>query len=191
MDLIGDLMKQVGTGENLAALSSTIGGDEKGVQSALGLALPMVMGSMAKTASKPGGADLVTSMIGQMGGGTSTDSMATYLSTPVSTGGAEIVSSLLGSQLGAIQNAIAQKTGLPPAVVSTLLAVVTPMILGAVGKQFTDRKMDSTSLNALLGDQAKMAIQSSPDAAALADQFLGAEQETSGLLGSIKKIFGV
>ena len=36
-----------------------------------------------------------------------------------------------------------------------------------------------------------MAMKSSPDAAALADQFLGAEQETPGILGSIKKIFGM
>lgn len=190
MDIIGDLMKQVGTGENLAALSSAVGGDEKGVQSALSLALPMLMGSMAKTASKPEGADLVTSMIGQMGGSAPTDDLATYLATPAAPGGTDIVSSLLGSQMGTIQNAISQKTGLPPAIVSTLLAIVTPMIFGAVSKQFTGTKIDSTGLNTLLGDQAKMAMQSSPDAAALADQFLGAEQETSGILGSIKKIFG-
>lgn len=191
MDIIGELMNQVGTGENLTALSSVVGGDEKNVQSALGLALPVLMGSMAKTASAPGGADLVTSMIGQMGGGVSTDSMATYLATPASTGSNDIVGSLVGSQMGAIQNAIAQKTGLPPAVIGTLLAIVTPMILGAVKKSFTDKTMDQNSLNTLLGEQAKMAMKSSPDAAALADQFLGAEQESPGILGSIKKIFGM
>lgn len=191
MDIMGDLIKQVGTGENLTALSSTLGGDEKSVQSALGLALPMVMGSMAKTAAKPGGADLITSMMGQVGGGVATDSMASYLSTPAPSGGSDIVSQLLGGQMGAIQNAISQKTGLPPAIVGTLLAVVTPMILGAVKNKFTDKKMDSAGLTSLLGDQAKVAMQSSPDATALADQFLGAEEETAGILGSIKKIFGM
>ena len=183
-------MKQVGTGENLTALSSSLGGDEKNVQSALGLALPMLMGSMAKTAAKPGGADLITSMIGQTGGG-ATDNMASYLSTPAPSGGTDIVSQLLGSQMGAIQNTISQKTGLPPAIVGTLLAVVTPMVLGAVKNMFTDKKMDSAGLTSLLGDQAKVAMQSSPDAAALADQFLGAEEETTGILGSIKKILGM
>lgn len=191
MDIMGDLIEQVGTGENLTALSSTLGGDEKSVQSALGLALPMVMGSMAKTAAKPGGADLITSMMGQVGGGVATDSMASYLSTPAPSGGSDIVSQLLGGQMGAIQNAISQKTGLPPAIVGTLLAVVTPMILGAVKNKFTDKKMDSAGLTSLLGDQAKVAMQSSPDATALADQFLGAEEETAGILGSIKKIFGM
>lgn len=191
MDIMGDLIKQVGTGENLTALSSTLGGDEKSVQSALGLALPMVMGSMAKTAAKPGGADLITSMMGQVGGGVATDSMASYLSTPAPAGGSDIVSQLLGGQMGAIQNAISQKTGLPPAIVGTLLAVVTPMILGAVKNKFTDKKMDSAGLTSLLGDQAKVAMQSSPDAAGLADQFLGAEEETAGIVGSIKKIFGM
>lgn len=191
MDIMGDLIEQVGTGENLTALSSTLGGDEKSVQSALGLALPMVMGSMAKTAAKPGGADLITSMMAQVGGGVATDSMASYLSTPAPSGGSDIVSQLLGGQMGAIQNAISQKTGLPPAIVGTLLAVVTPMILGAVKNKFTDKKMDSAGLTSLLGDQAKVAMQSSPDATALADQFLGAEEETAGILGSIKKIFGM
>ena len=184
-------MSQVGTGEDLAALSSTVGGDEKSVQSALSLALPMLMGSMAKTASKPGGADLMTSIIGQAGGGVVADSMPAYLASSASTGGTDIVSGLLGGQMGAIQNTIAQKTGLPPAVVGTLLAVVTPMLLSAVKKRFTDTKMEPAGLPALLGDQATTAMQPSPDAAALAGQFLETGQETPGILGSIRNIFGM
>lgn len=192
MDIFGDLMKQVGTGEGLTALSSTVGGDEQKVQSALGLALPMVMGSLAQTAARPGGADQLTSMIGQMGGGVAADSPASYLAaTSAAPGGTDLVGSILGSQMGTIQNAIAQKTGLPPAVVGTLLAVVTPMILGAVKNRFTDKQMDPGSLSTLLGDEAKTAMQSSPDAAALATQYLEAEPETSGIMGSLKKILGM
>lgn len=99
--------------------------------------------------------------------------------------------SILGSQMGTIQNAIAQKTGLPPAVVGTLLAVVTPMILGAVKNRFPDKQMDPGSLSTLLGDEAKTAMQSSPDAAALASQYLEAKPETSGIMGSLKKILGM
>ncbi|NLX48318.1 MAG: DUF937 domain-containing protein [Methanospirillum sp.] len=192
MDLVGDLLKQVGTGDNLAALSTAVGGDSAGVQSALGLALPMLMGSMANTAARPGGADMLTSMMGQLGGESPAGDMAAYLSTPAAaTGGGDIVSRLLGSQMGAIQNAIAQKTGLPPAVIGSVLAIVTPMMLRAVSQAFTGKKMDQAGLTSLLGDQAEMAMKSSPDAAALAGQFLDVQQESTGILGSIKKILGM
>ena len=48
MNIVADLMKQVATGDNLSMISKSVGSDEKSVQSALGMGLPMIMGSMAR-----------------------------------------------------------------------------------------------------------------------------------------------
>ena len=190
MDIVADLMKQVGTGDNLSAISKSVGGDEKGVQSALGMGLPMIMGSLSNTASKPGGADMITNMMGQLGGSNPVDNLGGFLGSPAAAGGSGMVSSLLGSQMAPIQNAISQKTGLPPAIVGKVLAIAAPMLLGYVGKMFAGKKMDQQGLTNLLGEQSKVAMQSSPDAANMAKQLLGSQPEASGASGMLKKLFG-
>jgi hypothetical protein len=190
MDIVADLMKQVTTGDNLSMISKNVGGDETGVQAALGMGLPMIVGSLANTASKPGGADLITGMMGQLGGSNPMDNLGNFLGTPAAAGGSGMVSGLLGSQMGPIQNAISQKTGLPPASVGKVLAIAAPLVLGSIGKMFAGQKMDQKGLTTLLGEQSRMAMQSSPDAATMAKQLLGAQQDTAGAAGIFKKFLG-
>lgn len=190
MDIVGDLLKQVATGDNLAQISKSVGGDEKGVQSALGMALPMILGSISNTASKPGGADMITGMLGQMGGSNPMDNLGSFLGSPAAAGGSSMVSSLLGSQMAPIQNAIAQKTGLPPTIIGKVLAIAAPMVIGYVGKMFAGKKVDSQGLTSLLGEQSKMAMAASPDAANMAKDLLGSTPEAGGASGFFKKLFG-
>ena len=106
-------MKQVATGDNLAMISKSVGGNGKAVQSAFGMGLPMIMGSMANNASKPGGTDVLTKMLAQGAASNPMDNLGGFLGNPAAAGGSGMVSTLFGSQMGMIQNAISQKTGLP------------------------------------------------------------------------------
>lgn len=191
MDIVADLMKQAATGDNLAMISKAVGGDGNAVQSALGMGLPMIVGSMAGTAAKPGGADMLTKMIAQAGGSSPLDNMSGFLGGSSALGGSSMVGTLFGSQLAPVQNAIAQKTGLPPEIVGKVLAIAAPMVIAQIGKMTGGQKTDAAGLTSLLGDQSKMALAGSPDAAALAKQFLAAETAGSGGgLGFLKKFLG-
>ena len=190
MDIIADLMKQVATGDNLSLISKSVGSDEKSVQSALGMGIPMIMGSMAQTAQTPGGADMITSMMGQMGGSNPIDNLGGFLGSSAASGGSGMAHSILGSQMAPISNAIAQKTGLPPAVVEKILAIATPMIMGYVTKSMGGKQVDQQGLASLLGDQSKMAMQSSPDASRLAERVLGSQKDAAGVPGVLKKFPG-
>ena len=190
MDIVADLMKQVATGDNLSMISKSVGGDNKAVQSALSMGLPMIMGSMATTASKPGGADTLTKMLTQAGGSNAMTSVSGLLGNTAAAGGSNMVSTLFGSQMGTIQNAIAQKTGLPPAAVGKVLEIAAPMVIGYVGKMFVSQKMDTKSLTSLLGDQSKVALQASPEAAGMAKQLMGAQESSGGIPGILKRVLG-
>jgi hypothetical protein len=190
MDIVADLMKQVATGDNLSMISKSVGGDGKAVQSALSMGLPMIMGSMANTASKPGGADVLTKMLGQAGSSNPIDNLGGFMANPAAAGGSGMVNTLFGSQMGTIQNAISQKTGLPPAAVGKVLEIATPLVMGYVGKMFVQQKMDTKSLTSLLGDQSKIALQASPDAAGLAQQVMGTQESSGGIGGIFKKVLG-
>ncbi len=192
MDIVADLMKQVATGDNLSMLAKSVGGDNTAVQSALSMGLPMIMGSMANTAAAPGGADILTKMLTQGASSNPLDNLGGFLSNPAAAGGSAMVSTLFGGQMNAIQSAISQKTGLPPALVSQVMAIAAPMVIGYVGKMFVSQKMDTKGITSLLGDQSKLAMAASPDAAALAKQFLttAAPESSGGIMGFIKKLFG-
>jgi OOP family OmpA-OmpF porin len=187
MDIVADLMKQVATGENLSMIAKSVGGDNKAVQSALSMGFPMVMGSLANTASKPGGADMLRIVLAKAGGSNPLDNMGGFLSNPAGAGGAAMMTALFGSQMSGIQTAISQKTGLPPEIVSKVMAIATPMVMGYVGKMFVSQKMDAAGLTSLLTDQSKMALAGSPDAAAMAQQLLGTQAGSGGISGILKK----
>lgn len=188
MDSIAqELMKQVASGDNLALISQSVGGDPSAVQSALGMAMPLILGSMSNNTSKSGGMDAMMGMLSQVGGANPMDNLSGFLGGQQS-GGAGLVSSILGSQLGPIQNAIATKTGLPPAVVGKILQIAVPMVLGQVSKT-GGGGMDKSSLISLLGEQSKMAMQSSPDVADIAQQLLASQGGSGGIMNTLKNIF--
>jgi len=151
----------------------------------------MLLGSMSNTASKSGGTDMLTQMLAQTGGSSPLDNIGGFLGSSAAAGGSGMLNSLLGSQLTPIQNAIAKKTGLPPAVVGKVLAIAAPMLIGYVGKMVTQKKMDTAGLTTLLGEESKLAMQSSPEAASMAKEFLGAQEGTGGLAGLLKKLLKV
>jgi hypothetical protein len=187
--MVESLMKQVATGDNLSALSKAVGGDQNAVKSAMGMGLPLIVGSMASKAAAPGGADMLMDMISKTGGSNPMDNLGGFLSNPQGAIGATMVNSLLGSQLTGIQTAISQKTGLPPAIVGQVLTIATPIVMGYVSKMFMGKKMDAAGLTSMLGAESKMAMQSSPDAANLAKQFLASPEVQSGIMASLKKLF--
>jgi hypothetical protein len=188
--IVENLMKQLLSGENLPAISKSVGGDDKAVKSALDMGLPLLLGSMSNNASKPGGADMLMKMMTQTGSSNPMDNISNHLSNPEAAGGSGMVSSLFGSQMVPIQNAISQKTGLSPAAVGKLMAIVTPLLLGSIGKTFMGQNMDPKGLSNLLGDQSKMAIQSSPEASSMAKQLLAAQEGSGGVMGMLKKLLG-
>jgi hypothetical protein len=134
------MMTQVSSEDNLSVISKSVGGDEPAVKSALSMGLPMLLGSLSNTTSKPGGTDMLTKMLAQTGGSDPMDNISSFLGSPAAAGGGGMLNSLLGSQLGPIQNAIAQKTGLPPAVVGKVLAIAAPMLMCHGGRWLPSRR---------------------------------------------------
>ena len=70
------------------------------------------------------------------------------------------------------------------------MEIATPLVMGYVGKMYVSQKMDTKSLNTLLGDQSRMAMQVSPDAAAMAKQMIGDQASSGGVSGILKKVLG-
>lgn len=183
-------MEQVTAGDNLSNIAASVGGGEKRVQSAFSMALPLLMGSMANIASKPSVANALMGMLTQAGANNPLDNLGRFLDGPEASEGSGLLNMLLGNQMGAIQNAISEKTGLASSAVNKLLAIAAPIVMSYIGKIFTEQRMDQKGLSSLLEGQMKMVTQSSPEAAAMAKQFLGPEEKSSGIMAWLKKFIG-
>ncbi len=183
-------MSSLSSGNHISAISRSVGGDETAVKSALGMSMPLVLGAMANHASKPGGTEMLTKTLAQAGTSNPLDNMSGLLSNPSAAGGSGIANTLLGSQMGTIQNAISQKTGLPPAAVGQVLAIAIPLVMSHVGKMVVQKNMDTKNLTGLLADHSQAALQSSPDAAGIAQQLQALQESGGGFSGILKKVLG-
>jgi hypothetical protein len=189
--IVDDVMNTLTSGNNLSVISKSVGGNETAVKSALGMGLPLVLGAMANHASTPGGTEMLTKTLTQARESNPLDNLSSHLSNPAAAGGSGMASMVLGSQMGTIQNAISEKTGLPPAAVGQVMAIAIPVIMGHLGKMFVQQKMDTNNLTGILGDHAKMALQSSPEAASIAQQLPAAQESAGGISGILKKTLNI
>jgi len=187
--IVEGLMKQMMSGDNLSVMSNNVGADERSTKSALEMGLPLLLGALSAKASKPEGANAIISSLAQVDSNNPLDSMASYFGGSGSSQGTDMLNSILGSSLQPIQQAISRKTGLPAGVVGQLLSMALPLVLGSLTKSTSGQSMGTNDLSKLLGDQSKMAMSSSPDAAGVMKELLASQEGGTGMMGLIKKLF--
>ena len=176
MDIVSDLIQQAGSSNVVSQLGSATGADPGAITSALGMSVPVALGSMARTAAQPGGAETLSALASQ----------AAAVPAGSAAGGSAIAASLFGSQLAPVQNAIAERTGLPPAVVGQILAVAVPMVLNYLTQKAGGQ--GAAGLAGLVAGQAQTTLAASPDAASIVEQ-LAVSQAEGSVSGMLKKLF--
>ena len=150
-----DLVQSYLGGPALRQISSVLGESESETQSALAVAVPATIGALVKQASTPAGASALSSLLEK------TDtSLLGNLPASLSGGGKGLMEagtslgrSLFGSQLDGVSDALSRVTGMGKGVISSLLALITPIVLGVVAKEKRDKGLDASGLAQLLGSQ--------------------------------------
>jgi hypothetical protein len=190
MESISSTLMQSLSGDNLSTIGNLIGTDRQGAQSVLSTAVPLLLGSMAKTAAQPGGAATLTGMLGDNGLASAADDVGGYLSHPDVSGGSNILGTLLGNQQGALTDLIARQTGFSADAISRALAIMAPIVLGFVGKLMRQQNLDAGALTSFLGIQSEMALANAPGAKNILASLVGGAAGGGGFLGRLKKLFG-
>jgi len=159
MNLLKMLQDQMG-GELMEKAGSFLGESTETTSSAMGAALPSILGSLISKGSSQSGAsgilDMVTkggfdggmlSNIGSMfGGGDATSGL-------IKSGGG-ILSSLMGNKLGGLTDMIASMSGMKKSSSSSLLSMAAPIVMNMLGKKILGDKMGAGGLMKFLGSQA-------------------------------------
>ena len=77
---------------------------------------------------------------------------------------------------------------MPTGVVGKILAMALPLLMGSLSKNL-GKNMGPEDLSKLLGEQSKMALSASPNAAGVMQELSASEKSSGGLLERIKKAF--
>ena len=143
-------------GETLGQLAGAIGGDSDLVSKGVAAALPALIGGLARNARQPDGAGAIASALGNDHDGSILDSLgAVFGGSPwaqqqANRHGERILGHVFGDNRGRVERQVEQTSGLSSSLVSKLLPLLAPVVMGYIGKRLSGGGGDqvATSLEA-------------------------------------------
>jgi hypothetical protein len=129
--ILDQVSRQLDPG-TINTISRQLGVDPQAAQQAVSLALPMLIGGMAKNVEQPGGAASLESALGEHSG--TLENMAAIFGNPSAGPGAGILGHILGGRQPKVENGIGSASGLDPQKVSQLLMMLAPIVMGVLAK---------------------------------------------------------
>jgi hypothetical protein len=195
--MIESLMGSLG-GDNLGALMGALGGDAAGTdetvtKNAIGSSIGAILGGLAQNASKPEGAESLFSAVKDKHDGGILDDLGGFLSGGDAEDGGKILGHVFGDNRANVESQVAQAAGIEPSIVSKLLPMLAPMVMGWLGKKVTSGSLNPAGLGGLLQQEKATAESSMPDLGGLLGGLLGGDessQSAGGILGMLKNLFG-
>ena len=163
MNLTGLLSEALG-GDAVGQISQAIGADESTTNSAIQAALPMLIGGLARNTQSEDGASALLNAVNKDHDGSILDDVAGFISGGAGGGiGSAILGHVLGGQQGQVEQGISAASGLDMGKVGPLLAMLAPVVMGALGRSNQQAGgLDIGSLAGLLGGAHQQMSSSSP-----------------------------
>ncbi|MGI9036840.1 MAG: DUF937 domain-containing protein [Pyrinomonadaceae bacterium] len=167
-----DLLGQQQGGEAVNQISQQVGAEPSMVNSAVQMALPMILNQLANNASTPQGAESLNNALEQdHSGGGILDSLGSLsgLASSIFGGGqtspqtdaGAILSHIFGSNQGQVAQQVSNRTGLGTGQVAQILLMLAPLVMNYLGKKKQENGLDAGGLSNMLGQQQQQ-IQNSP-----------------------------
>jgi hypothetical protein len=207
LDLLnGDIGKTL-----ISGASQQLGQDKKTTTTALGAALPLILGAMKNNAKTPEGASgLLSALNNEKHSGGILDNLGSILGggeidDDVMQDGAGILGHVFGGKEQNVASAVSKSSGVDLGSAMNILKVAAPFIMGYLGKQTRQQGVsDQSGIGDLLGgmlgggsDQQQNMVEKLLDADGdgsiiddVTGMILGGGKKKSGLGGLLGRIFG-
>ncbi len=171
-----DLLSGAIDSDTIKKLSSEIGADEESTKNAMSAALPMLMGAVAKQTEDPAVAEELHSAIQdkKIDDGI-LDNLDALSSGSNMSAGADMLSKILGGNQARVENGVAQSAGLSSEATGKLMAMVTPLLMGAIGKQQNKNGFSAGDLVNFIGRERDAIQKSSSGAAGMLSKLFDAD----------------
>lgn len=154
-DNIVSAISRLLTPEIVGKMASATGLDRGTAQSAVGAFVPAILGGLSDLAAKPGGARQISDAIAEQPTGLLSN-LASMLggATQTAERGGGILSSLLGGGvLNALVSTLSRFVGIGEGSTRTLIGLLTPVVLGVLGREQRAQGLEASGLARMLMGQ--------------------------------------
>ncbi|MFT3812179.1 MAG: DUF937 domain-containing protein [Acidovorax sp.] len=183
MSLADELMAHLQDGGALQQMAAQLGTSPEQAESAVGAALPMLLGKMGANAADPQGAANLFGALQDHGGGGGLDLGSLLGGLLGGAGGgqagggaADILGHIFGNHQQTAQDNLGQATGLGGAGAAQLLAMLAPLVMSFLAHHANNNGMDASDLGAALGQEQARAQQQGGIGGGLLGSLLGGGQ---------------
>lgn len=175
--MIDDLMGSLG-GDNLGSIMGMLGGGDSGpsedvTKTAIGSGLGAILGGLAKNASEPQGAESLFNAVTDKHDGGILDDLGGFLGMGDGIDGGKILGHVFGDNKANVESQVAQAAGVDQSMISKLLPMLAPMVMGWLGKKMASGALNPSSLGGLLKGEQQQAESAMPDLGGMLGSILG------------------
>lgn len=156
MDSVLQLLLSQLSGDALGKISEKVGVDEEQARKAVGVALPMLIGALNRNTNTSDGAQALTGALRRDHDGSILKNLPQAVTRRETIeDGSAILGHVLGGRQTALVDQISRATNLDPNQVSQIIAILAPILLGALGKIQRSQDLDEQGLSNLLQEERK------------------------------------
>lgn len=174
MASILDLVRQHLGPQEISQISQQLGVDPGTAQKAVDTAVPALVGTMASNAQQPQAASGLQQLMGSHEG--VLGNLGSLLGAGAPADGGGLLGRILGQHQPAVQQAVQQTTGLQPDQTQKLLAMLAPIVMGALARRASEHgaaQQDPGQLQQVLQQDATQAQQQSGPMGGLLGRIMG------------------
>lgn len=188
MGLLDMLQQRLG-GDAVNQISNRIGADPGTTGNAIDAALPLLLSALARNAGDTNQAQSLAKAVSEDHDGSILDDVPGFVGSGSEKPGAGILRHVLGGRQQAVQNGLSQATGLDAGKAGTLLMMLAPLVMGALGRAKRESSLDAGGISTLLTGEQENLKQSAPGVMGALSRFLDKDNDgsvmddVSGLLG--------
>lgn len=193
-----DLLGQQQGSQAIDRISQNLGADNSAVNSAIQMALPVILSGLARNAQQPQGAQSLNSALEQDHNGGLLDNLMGYLGGGVpkpqeadrQTNGVGILEHIFGSKQGQVAQEVSNKTGLNMSQVAQLLITLAPIVMSFLGKKKQQENLGADGLSNWLGGQQQQMQSSGNPMMDMASRMLDQDGDGSAMDDLASMAFG-
>ena len=166
----------------LAQLSSSVGADSGATSKGIAAAIPVLLGALAHNATQGDGAQKLNDALARDHDGSVLNDVAGAVrSGQVAQDGNAILGHVLGDRREVAEQAVAQASGLDLSKAGPLLAMLAPVVMGALGRARQQGGLDATGLAGLLGGEREALGAAAPGVLGMVSRLLDRDHDGSAL----------
>jgi hypothetical protein len=181
MNAITQIITQQLGGSAARTIAQRFGISETTANTAIQIGVPLILAALARNASKPQEAENLHQAIANDHDGSIFDNLMGYLGNPQSANGAGILGHVFGGQQPAIENNLAQATGMDQSSAAGLLETLAPLVMGSLGKAQQENGLDASGLSNFLNVQQQEGQATAPDTMSVLSSMLDQNKDGSSL----------